>query len=33
MSRGAAGGFFEKTGVALEEEDVEQEVEVEGTEV
>lgn len=30
---GAAGGFFEKAGVALEEEDVEEEVDREGAEV
>jgi len=30
---GAAGGFFEKAGVALEEEDVEEEIEREGAEV
>jgi hypothetical protein len=33
MGRGTTGGFFEKSGVALEEEDVKQKVEVEGTEV
>ncbi len=33
MSWGAAGGFFEEAGVALEEEDVEEEVEVQGAEV
>jgi len=30
---GAAGGLFEEAGVALEEEDVEEEVEGEGAEV
>lgn len=33
MCGGAAGRFFEETGVALEEEDVEEEVEREGPEV
>lgn len=33
MRRGAAGRFFEEAGVALEEEDVEEEVEGEGAEV
>ncbi len=33
MRRGATAGFFEETGVALEEEDVEEEVEGEGAEV
>ena len=33
MGGRAAGGFFEEAGVALEEEDVEEEVEGEGAEV
>lgn len=33
MRGGAAGGFFEEAGVALEEEDVEEEVEGEGAKV